>query len=123
MPPARLPMNSRYDDVWSGGWDELFPNDEATSLDGEAYPDHGEVWTSPWQAERFANRDEVGVHLRLAAPQRDSSGKDHPPATRYFPHRVPAHLEQPRFCAVSLPVETSSGARGDFVLRPNKEVP
>lgn len=68
MPPARLPMNSRYDDVWSGGWDELFPNDEAAPLDGEAYPDHGEVWTSPWHAEPFATRDEVGVHLRLVTP-------------------------------------------------------
>ena len=68
MPPARLPMNARYDDVWSGGWDELFPNDEAASIEGEAYPDHGEVWTSAWQAEPFATRDEVGVHLRLATP-------------------------------------------------------
>ena len=37
MPPARLPMNSRYDDVWSGGWDELFPNDEAATLDGSVF--------------------------------------------------------------------------------------
>jgi len=68
MTPARLPMNSRYDDVWSGGWDELFPNDEAAPIDGEAYPDHGEVWTSPWHAEPFATRDEVGVHLKLVTP-------------------------------------------------------
>jgi hypothetical protein len=68
MPPARLPMNSRYDDVWSGGWDVLFPNDEAAPIDGEAYPDHGEAWTSPWHAEPFAARDEVGVHLRLVTP-------------------------------------------------------
>src|SRR5262249_644497 len=26
--PGRLPAHSLYDDVWSGGWDELFPNDE-----------------------------------------------------------------------------------------------
>jgi hypothetical protein len=68
MPPARLPMNSRYDDVWSGGWDELFPNDEAVLLDGEAYPDHGEVWTGRWHAEPFATLDEVGVHLRFVTP-------------------------------------------------------
>ena len=77
MPPARLPMNSRYDDVWSGGWDELFPNDEAAPIDGEAYPDHGEVWTSPWHAEPFATRDEVGVHLirleKTIRVRRDSS--------------------------------------------------
>ena len=43
--PARHPLNSRYDDVWSGGWDELFPNDEVATIEGEAYPDHGELWT------------------------------------------------------------------------------
>lgn len=68
MPPARLPMNSRYDDVWSGGWDELFPNDEAMLLDGEAYPDHGEVWTAAWRAEPFATGEEVGVRLELVTP-------------------------------------------------------
>jgi galactose mutarotase-like enzyme len=67
-PPAQLPIGSRYDDVWSGGWDELFPNDEATPIDAEAYPDHGEVWTSPWQAQTFCAGDEVGVHLRLVTP-------------------------------------------------------
>ncbi len=68
MLPARLPMNSRYDDVWSGGWDELFPNDEAALIDGEAYPDHGEIWTSPWQCEPFSGGEEVGVVLRLTTP-------------------------------------------------------
>ncbi len=66
--PARLPMNSRYDDVWSGGWDELFPNDEATLIDGEAYPDHGELWTADWRAEAISSADEVGVRLRVATP-------------------------------------------------------
>jgi hypothetical protein len=66
--PARLPINSRYDDVWSGGWDELFPNDEATLIDGEAYPDHGELWTADWRAETYGSADEVGVRLRVATP-------------------------------------------------------
>jgi hypothetical protein len=66
--PARLAINSRYDDVWSGGWDELFPNDEATLIDGEAYPDHGELWTADWRAEAFGGADEVGVRLRVVTP-------------------------------------------------------
>ena len=53
--PARLPANSRYDDVWSGGWDELFPNDEIALIEGEAYPDHGELWTGEWSAEPFSH--------------------------------------------------------------------
>ncbi|MGA8868674.1 MAG: hypothetical protein WB510_16990, partial [Candidatus Sulfotelmatobacter sp.] len=62
--PARLPSTSRYDDVWSGGWDELFPNDEIALIEGESYPDHGELWTGEWQAEPWAKTDEVGVRLR-----------------------------------------------------------
>lgn len=68
VPPARIAINARYDDVWSGGWDELFPNDEATLIDGEMYPDHGEVWTGQWHAEPFSSGDEVGVHLRFVTP-------------------------------------------------------
>lgn len=66
--PARLPMNSRYDDVWSGGWDELFPNDEVAVIDGESYPDHGEFWTGKWTAVPFLQADEAGVRLRFTTP-------------------------------------------------------
>jgi galactose mutarotase-like enzyme len=66
--PARLPSNSRYDDVWSGGWDELFPNDEVSVIEGESYPDHGELWTGEWDAEPWSRADEVGVRLRYTTP-------------------------------------------------------
>jgi hypothetical protein len=66
--PARLPMNSRYDDVWCGGWDELFPNDEVATIEGETYPDHGEVWTGEWKAEPFETDQAVGVLLRFDTP-------------------------------------------------------
>ncbi|MGC2463649.1 MAG: hypothetical protein WA517_00525 [Candidatus Acidiferrum sp.] len=66
--PSRLPANSRYDDVWSGGWDELFPNDDVAVIEGASYPDHGELWTGEWAAEPFANVDDVGVHMRYVTP-------------------------------------------------------
>ncbi len=66
--PARLPINSRYDDVWCGGWDELFPNDEVATINGEAYPDHGELWTGEWQALTFEKAGEVGVVLSFHTP-------------------------------------------------------
>ncbi|HEX7361789.1 MAG TPA: hypothetical protein VF283_14965 [Bryobacteraceae bacterium] len=66
--PARLPIHSRYDDVWSGGWDELFPNDEMAVIDGEQYPDHGELWTGCWHAEAFSRADEIGATLRFTTP-------------------------------------------------------
>ena len=66
--PARLPRNSSYDDNWSGGWDELFPNDEAAAIDREEFPDHGELWTQEWAADSFENADGEGVRLRCVAP-------------------------------------------------------
>jgi hypothetical protein len=52
IPPARQQFGARFDDVWSGGWDELIPNDIPTPVVGnEMLPDHGEVWSqaSEWQ--------------------------------------------------------------------------
>jgi hypothetical protein len=68
IPPARLPLGSRYDDVWSGGWDELFPCDEAAVIEGEAYPDHGELWTGNWTAQPFSEPGLDGVHLKFITP-------------------------------------------------------
>lgn len=42
------PTGSVYDDVWSGGWEELFPNDAPGRFEGRELPDHGEWWTLPW---------------------------------------------------------------------------
>jgi len=66
--PARQPLHARYDDVWSGGWDELFPNDEGGLILGDLLPDHGELWTGNWKAEPFEQSDAVGVHLRYVTP-------------------------------------------------------
>jgi hypothetical protein len=37
-----------YDDVWAGGWEELFPNDAPGWFGGRQLPDHGEWWTMRW---------------------------------------------------------------------------
>jgi len=48
IPPARQSIGAKFDDVWSGGWDELIPNDIPTSVFGnEMLPDHGEIWSQP----------------------------------------------------------------------------
>ena len=62
--PARLAAGSCYDDVWSGGWDELFPNDEVATIEGNTYPDHGELWTGEWIAEPLEEAESVGACLR-----------------------------------------------------------
>ena len=66
--PVRLSIGARYDDVWSGGWDELFPNDEIATIDGELYPDHGELWTGEWRFEPFKSDHEAGVRLEFTTP-------------------------------------------------------
>jgi hypothetical protein len=67
LAPSRQPLHASYDDTWSGGWDELFPNDEPGELFGFELPDHGELWTGDWQAELDAG-GETGLHLRFTTP-------------------------------------------------------
>lgn len=65
-PPAAHAPGTPFDDAWSGGWDEVLPNDEP-ELDGESVlPDHGVVWTAP---VRFNVMDDGcdGEALRLIA--------------------------------------------------------
>lgn len=44
-----LPLGASFDDQWSGGWDEMFPNDAAGNFRGYDLVDHGEFWSQPWQ--------------------------------------------------------------------------
>jgi hypothetical protein len=53
--PANVPFGARYDDVWCGGWDETFPNSEPGFINGEFYPDHGELCFSEWKFELEQN--------------------------------------------------------------------
>lgn len=66
--PSRAPQpvafGSTYDDEFVGGWDELFPNDLPETLAGEAYPDHGELWSERWSADVLSG-DAAAVRLTL----------------------------------------------------------
>ncbi len=44
-----LPLGASFDEHWSGGWDEVFPNDAACTFRGRQLHDHGELWSQPWQ--------------------------------------------------------------------------
>ncbi len=51
---ADLPLQMQergadYDSNFLGAVDELIPNDMSETIDGIAYPDHGELWTTPLQ--------------------------------------------------------------------------
>lgn len=47
-PLRAWPPGTCYDDVWAGGWEELFPNDAPGTFEGRDLPDHGEWWTKRW---------------------------------------------------------------------------
>lgn len=67
--PRKLPFHSSYDDNFFGGWDELFPNDMPEDLNGESMPDHGEIWTLPWEwALETYTAEEARLHLWVQTP-------------------------------------------------------
>lgn len=57
VPPMRpLKQTSYGDDFVSqdmSGWDEMMPTISACTFNGNALPDHGEVWSIPWQLENL----------------------------------------------------------------------
>lgn len=61
----RVSAGTSYDEVWAGGWEELFPNDAPGRFEGRDLPDHGEWWTLPWSVESI--RDGESATLTLTA--------------------------------------------------------
>ncbi len=59
-----LPIGSKYDDHFFGGWEELLPNDLAEDIGGEPWADHGELWTCPLDA----TNDDNSLLLRGTMP-------------------------------------------------------
>jgi galactose mutarotase-like enzyme len=70
--PRPASYGSTYDNWFCGGWDEVFPNDYPVTIDGEPYPDHGEIWSLPaeWEIVR-QSEDEISIrftHSGVAIP-------------------------------------------------------
>jgi galactose mutarotase-like enzyme len=68
LAPARQSLHASYDDTWSGGWDELFPNDAAGEWSGYKLPDHGELWSGEWQDETVMVGDVLALRLSYTTP-------------------------------------------------------
>jgi hypothetical protein len=66
--PSVQPLHASYDDNWCGGWDDLFPNDEAGFLAGHEVPDHGELWTGAWEAVPHNDSDVARLDLHFRTP-------------------------------------------------------
>jgi galactose mutarotase-like enzyme len=68
--PERVPFGAAFDDVFAGGWDELFPNDMPEVLAGEPEPDHGEAWSLAWDwtVEDTAPDGSITLRMRTRTP-------------------------------------------------------
>ena len=54
-------MGASFDENWSGGWDEVFPNDAGGAFRGRNLADHGELWSRNWRVTESS-----GSEVRLA---------------------------------------------------------
>jgi hypothetical protein len=71
--PRPAHHGATYDNWFAGGWDEVFPNDFPVEIDGEAWPDHGEVWSAPaeWHVARGESEASVTLeHRGIVLPTR-----------------------------------------------------
>lgn len=66
--PQRAPFSAVFDDVWCGGWEELFPTPTPGVINGASYPDHGEIWCLPWEATTDSKSDAASAHLSCDTP-------------------------------------------------------
>lgn len=65
VPPMRSPHRVEYGATFveqdMSGWDEMVPTIVPCTVDGIAYPDHGEIWALPWRVERTAGEVALAV--------------------------------------------------------------
>lgn len=73
-----LPPGSAYDPNFFGGIDELLPNDEAETIHGRDYFDHGELWTKSLQCTSHHRGITLTGELELAGLQYEKCISLHP---------------------------------------------
>jgi hypothetical protein len=67
LAPAWQHYGAGFDDNWSGGWDELLPNDlPRPAVGGDMLPDHGEFWSQEAEWEVLA-ATEKRVEVRFSS--------------------------------------------------------
>lgn len=66
-PLKRARLGAVYDDVWAGGWEELFPNDAPTLFEKRELADHGEWWTLSWDIKEIVEGTTVRIGLEAVS--------------------------------------------------------
>jgi hypothetical protein len=65
VPLRRTYPGAAFDDVWCGGWDELFPTDPPCTVGDNTFHDHGDLWHGPWEWDVVRDDGaEAELHLR-----------------------------------------------------------
>lgn len=65
----RTYAGAAFDDVWCGGWDELFPTDAPCTFDGTSFHDHGDLWIGPWEwSIEHDDGESATLYLRRFSP-------------------------------------------------------
>jgi galactose mutarotase-like enzyme len=66
--PQKAPFGSAFDNVWCGGWEEMFPTAAPATINGEVYPDHGEIWSLAWTLRIEQGKDSATLRLNCQTP-------------------------------------------------------
>jgi hypothetical protein len=69
---VQVPPGTVYDDVWAGGWEELFPNDAPVVFEGRELPDHGEWWAQAWRVTDRGDGEVARVRLEARCAVRQA---------------------------------------------------
>ena len=65
VPLQRTYPGPAFEDVWCGGWDELFPTDPPCEVGDNTFHDHGDLWFGPWSwSVEHDDGTEATVYLR-----------------------------------------------------------
>lgn len=67
LTPRLAPYGAWFDDWWTGGWDEVFPGGDESTLRGERLPYMGELWCLPWAASSSAAADGSAASVTTTA--------------------------------------------------------
>ena len=66
--PQKAPFGVGFDNVWCGGWEEMFPTAAPGEINGERFPDHGEIWSLPWAASQKETAASASLRLSCKTP-------------------------------------------------------
>lgn len=59
-----LGLSEGFDDNWSGGFEEVFPNDAPTVVENYKLVDHGEVWRRNWEVDGSTTSKRASFFIR-----------------------------------------------------------